>query len=154
MEFRNHGDGSHLLDALLYSMSTGQVDFNCEVLIRQDSQDYQKKFLSAMVASDLLLQNVREKPGYFQLMMNVLLNKQKVTRNFIDALSAFSLAPSRSYMLRDRLEGVINQHKKGLDIKPRDLVIIYFDNVGYKVLGRQASYDQWIVVSIVVITED
>ena len=24
----------------------------------------------------------------------------------------------------------------------------------YKVLGRQASYDQWIVVSIVVITED
>ena len=60
IEFRSHGDGRHLLDALLYSMSTGQVDFNWEVLIRQDSQDYQKKFLSAMVASDVLLQNVRD----------------------------------------------------------------------------------------------
>ena len=74
--------------------------------------------------------------------MNVLLNKQKVTRNFIDALSAFSLALSQSYRVRGRLEEVINQHKKGLNIKPRDLVVLYFDNVGYKVLGRQASYNQ------------
>ena len=66
MEFRSHGDGSHLLDALLYSMSTGQVDFNCEVLIRQDSQDYQKKFLSAMVASDVLLQNLRDGVYYYR----------------------------------------------------------------------------------------
>ena len=61
------------LCSLLYSMSTGQVDSNWEILLRQDSQDYQKKFLSAMVALDVLLQNVRMKPGYFQLVMNVLL---------------------------------------------------------------------------------
>ena len=61
MEFRSHGDGSHLLDALLYSMSTGQVDFNWEILLQQDSQDYQKIFLPAMVAFDVLLQNVTEK---------------------------------------------------------------------------------------------
>ena len=154
MEFRSKDGGTSLLDALLYSMSTGHVDFNWEKLLEKDSQDYQKKFLSVMVASDVLLQNVRVKPGYFQLVMNVLLNKQKVTQNFMAALSAFNLAPSRSYRLRDRLEVVINQHKKGLNIKPRDLVIIYFDNVEDKVLGRQASYDQWIVVSIVVITEN
>ena len=81
MEYRSHGEGSRLLDALLYSMSTGRrVDFNWETLLKKDSQDYQKKFLSAMVVSDVLLQNVREKPGYFQLMMNVLLNKQKVKK--------------------------------------------------------------------------
>ena len=48
---------------------------------------------------------------------------------------------------------MIDQYKKGLVIKPRDLVIIYFDNVGYKILGRQASYDQWIAIVIVVVTE-
>ena len=88
-----------------------------------------------MVALFAWLQNVREKPGYFQLMMNVLLNKQKAMQNFMAAISAFSLAPSRSYRLRRWLEEVINQHKKGLNIKPCDLIVLYFDNVGYKVLG-------------------
>ena len=94
-----------------------------------------KKFLSVMVAPFVLLQNVREKPGYFQLMMNVLLNKQKVIQNFMAALSAFSLAPSRSYKTKGWLEKVIDQYKNGLVIKPRDLVIIYFNNIGYKILG-------------------
>ena len=29
---------------------------------------------------------------------------------------------------------MIDQYKKGLVIKPCDLVIIYFDNVGYKII--------------------
>ena len=128
------------MDALLYSMSTGHVDFNWEKLLEKDSQDYQKKFLSAMVASGVLLQNVRVKPGYFQLVMNVLLGNQKVTQNFMAALSAFSLAPSRSYRLRERLEVVINHHKKGLNIKPRDLVIIYFDKADLEVSRTLEEY--------------
>ena len=56
MEYRSHGDGRHLLDALLYSMSTGKVDFNWEILLQQDSQECQKKFLPIMVASDMLFQ--------------------------------------------------------------------------------------------------
>ena len=60
MEFRSKDGDTSLLDALLYSMSTGHVDFNWEKLLEKDSQDYQKKFLSAMVASDVLLQNVRD----------------------------------------------------------------------------------------------
>ena len=55
MEYRSHGEGSRLLDALLYSISTGRIDFNWETLLKKDSQDYQKKSLSTMVASDVLL---------------------------------------------------------------------------------------------------
>ena len=38
--------------------------------------------------------------------------------------------------------------------KPRDLVLLFFDNIEYNILGRQTSYDQWIVVAIVVIPKD
>lgn len=82
-ELRSNSSGCRLLHALLYSMSTGHVDFNWE-------------------KSDVLLQNVQVKSGYFQLVMNVLLNKQKVTQNFMAALSAFSLAPSHFTTLSGR----------------------------------------------------
>ena len=36
----------------------------------------------------------------------------------------------------------------------RDLVLLLFDNVGFKILGRQASYDQWIMMNIIILRED
>ncbi len=47
----------------------------------------------------------------------------------------------------------MKQLKEGLDLHPRDLVLLLFDNIGFKILGRQASYDQWILVKIVVVPE-
>jgi len=32
--------------------------------------------------------------------------------------------------------------------------VLLFDNVGFKILGRQASYDQWIMMNIVILRED
>ena len=43
--------------------------------------------------------------------------------------------------------------KKGMTLKPRDLVLVIFDNIGFKVLGKYASYDQWTLIQIVVVQE-
>ena len=85
--------------------------------------------------------------------MHELMGKQKLTRNFQDFLPVFGLGPSRKYVHGHRLQKILDSRKLGLKIKPRDLVIILFDNVGFKVLGRHASYDQWVIVNIIVITE-
>ncbi len=37
---------------------------------------------------------------------------------------------------------VLNQLRNGIDVGARDLVLLFFDNVRFKVLGRQASHDQ------------
>ncbi len=36
---------------------------------------------------------------------------------------------------------------------PRELLIILFDNVGFRVIGRHAGYDQWIAMNYIVVTE-
>ena len=86
-------------------------------------------------------------------MFGELLEHRKCTRDFRDLCSSLDLAPSRKYSLKDRAEEVLKQMNKGLKLHPHDLVLIFFDNIGFKILGRQASYDQWIIVNIVVVNE-
>lgn len=153
IEHRSTIGGTRALDALLYSMATGLVEFDADKCLSPDHQDYQRQICATVAASDVLLQISRDKPGYFQLIMHELMGKQKLTRNFQDFLPAFGLGPSRSYVHGARIQQVLDSRRQGLKVKPRDLVIILFDNVGFKVLGRQASYDQWVIVNIIVITE-
>jgi hypothetical protein len=68
--------------------------------------------------------------------------------------SALNLAPSQKYTLHARAKTVLNQLLKYIDLGARDLVLLFFDNIRFKVLGRQASYDQWILINIVVIPEN
>lgn len=153
LELRCSMEGRRVLDALLYGMATGEVEFDGEKFLRRDVQDDQRQFCSTIAAADLLLQNVRDKPGYFQLLLFTLMEKQRLTRNFSDLLSAFRLAPSRAYAHSDQIQKVLDNSKHGLKIGPRDLVILLFDNVGFKVLGRQAGYDQYTIFNVVIITE-
>lgn len=154
LELRCSMEGRRVLDALLYGMATGQVEFDVEKFLQSDGQDDQRQFCSTIAAADVLLQNVRDKPGYFQLLLFTLMEKQRLTRNFADLLSAFRLAPSRAYAHMDQIQKVLDNSKIGLKIGPRDLVIVLFDNVGFKVLGRQAGYDQYTIFNIVIITEE
>ena len=42
---------------------------------------------------------------------------------------------------------------EGLKFHLYDLVLIFFHNIGCKILGQQALYDQWIIVNNVVVNE-
>ena len=92
-------------------MSTGHVEFEGDTFLEPDTQDVQKHYLAAIASADMMLRNLRGTPGHLQLMFNELLYRQKTTREFKDLLSAFNLAPSRSFTLRQRTEDVIKQLK-------------------------------------------
>ena len=143
-----------ILDCALYALSTGIIEFDATRFLNPDSSDYQKHFMAAAITSDILIRNLNNKPGYFQLMFGELLVRQQITKEFKDLCSILNLAPSRKYILKSRARDVLEQLNDGLKLNPRDFVILLFDNIGFKILGRQASYDQWIVINIVVVTED
>ena len=143
-----------ILDCALYALSTGIIEFDATRFLNPDSSDHQKHFMAATITSDILIRNLNNKPGYFQLMFGELLVRQQITKEFKDLCSILNLAPSRKYILKSRARDVLEQLNDGLKLNPRDFVILLFDNIGFKILGRQASYDQWIVINIVVVTED
>ena len=101
------------IDAALFSLGTGIVEFDRELYLQPGNQDHQRQYLAAIVASDVLLRNIRPTPGFFQLMFGELLQRQKFTRDFRDLCSCLSLAPSRKYSLKDRAGEAMKQLKEG-----------------------------------------
>lgn len=152
LEMRCHRP--QILDRALLALSTGYHEFNRNVYLDTNEQDLRKFYLAAIISSDILLRCIRKTPGYFQLMFKALLARQKITQDFENLCSTLNLAPSRGLTLKSRAEATLEHLRKGIKVHPRDLVLLFFDNVGFKVLGRQASYDQWIIINIVVVTEE
>jgi hypothetical protein len=142
------------IDAALFSLSTGKFAPEFDLILEKDHTTFQNQYLATIAASDLLLRSVSNAPCFFQLMFGELLQRQNVSRQFLDICSAFQLAPSRKFYWKDWSKEVISALEKGLTIRPRDVVLLLFDNIGFKVLGKFASYDQWTLLQIIVIKED
>ena len=153
LEMHCHPQYRRLLDRALFALSTGNPSINYFEYLTGDKQSHQKQFLAAIVSADILLRNSMKTPGPLQLMLGELLYRQTTTKDFKNLMSALNLAPSRSYTLKSMGVEVLNRLKKGINVKCRDLVLLFFDNVGFKVIGRETSYDQWIAMNIVVVTE-
>ncbi|KAL3774776.1 hypothetical protein ACHAWO_012213 [Cyclotella atomus] len=142
-----------LIDRALFAFGTGNAEFDPEIYFTRDNQDHQRFYLSAIVAADSIMRNLRNHPGYLQLMMNELLHRQKVSREFHDHMSRWGLSASRKYDLSARLTEAVNQMANEVIALPRDLPVAFFDNIGFIVPGRHAGYDQYTLVDIVVLTE-
>lgn len=141
------------IDAALYSLSTGKVDFNTEKALAKDFPDVQSLFLTAIESSDILLRHLHTRPTYFQLMFGEQLARNHVSKQFKDICSAFRLAPSRNFSLRNYSKEVIKSITEGADLRPRDFVLLLFDNIGFKMLGKNASYNAWTLVQVIIIKE-
>ena len=148
--------GPRMLDRALYAISTGYKKFDKPTFLAASEQDQRKMYLAAIISADILLRFLRGNPGspgFFQLMFGELLRRQRLTQDFSNLCSILSLAPSIKHQLKAGAEKTLEQLRQGIRVKARDLVLLFFDNIGFKVIGRQASYDQWILMNIVVVPE-
>ena len=141
------------LDIALFAMATGQPTVDKEKCLTPNNQDYQRQFLASIISSDILRRINTHAPGPFQLLFGDLLDRQCVTQDFRDFCTTCQLAPSRKYSRKEKSLKVIQHLTDGLFLKPRELLIILFDNVGFRVIGRHAGYDQWIAMNYIVVTE-
>lgn len=101
LKFRCHSP--RLIDRAMFAMGSGEIEFNPELYLSTDHQDHQRFYLAALVASDVLLRNLRKHLGYVQLMINELLHRQKVSKEFHDRLSKLCISASRKYDLKARV---------------------------------------------------
>ena len=157
LEMRCRLPQQRLLDRALLALSTGNSGFKDNLFLTPDKQDHQKQYLAAVTSTDILLRTLRGNPGmsgHFQQMFGELLNRQRLTWDFRDLCSALNLIPSCKFTLKLRAESVLTHLREGINLGVRDLVLLLFDNVGFKILGRQASYDQWIMMNIIILRED
>lgn len=99
----------------------------------------------------MLMRSNARRPNSFQLMLGEYLSRFTLSKEVQSLLSAFQLTPSKNFSLSQRSKDVLAKLKKGKTIGPLDLVFILADNIGFRVKGQMASYDQHTIVNVVVV---
>ena len=141
-----------LLDIALFAMATGKPSVDKEKCLTPNNQDYQRQFLASIISSDILRRIITKAPCSFQLLFGDLLIWQCVTQDFRDLCTACQLTPSRKWTRKDKSIKVIQHLTDGVTLDPRELLIMLYDNIGFRVKGRHAGYDQWIAMNYIVIS--
>ncbi len=74
-----------------------------------------------------------------------LIECQKVSAPFRDILCTLWLIPCRTLSDKKECEKVVQTLMAGIHIGPHDMAVLNGDNVGFTILGEEASYSQWIL---------
>ncbi len=138
----------------LFGLSTGISHFDqVKEKIWEAGSDpsHQNQFLAAAGAADMLLRSSDRKPNCFQLMLGEYLSRFPLSKEVKNLLSALQVTPSQNFSLLKRSEKVLEKLETGLKIGPHDLVFILADNIGFRVKGQMASYDQHTIVNVMVV---
>jgi len=138
----------------LYGLSTGVVHFDKvkEKIWKAGSDpSHQNQFLAAAGAADMLMRSNARRPNSFQLMLGEYLSRFTLSKEVQSLLSALQLTPSQNFSLSQRSKKVMAKLEKGKTIGPLDLVFILADNIGFRVKGQMASYDQHTIVNVMVV---
>lgn len=99
LKYRCHSP--RLIDRAKFSIGSGLTEFDPELYLSKDHQDHQRFYLAALVASDVLLRNLRKNPGHLQLMFNELQLTLDIKRDF--AKKGVSTEASREELMQETL---------------------------------------------------
>ena len=142
------------LMALLYGLATGQPTRALDKISNPEMyQDYQSQYLAIIAAADMILRCTTQYPNHFQLMLGAQLEMQKVSTKFRDMLTAFRIASSFKTSYKHICQEIVARLMKGVSVGPYDWPFCNGDNVGFKKLGDEASYEQFTAFQDIIVRQ-
>ncbi|KAL7540626.1 hypothetical protein ACHAXR_010257 [Thalassiosira sp. AJA248-18] len=139
------------LMAALHGLATGEPERNLDKILGQDQADYQSQYLAIAAARDLILRCTNRYPHNLQLMIGDQMEMQSCSSLFKELLSAFRVCYSKDYSDKAQCEAVVKQLTEGIEVGANDLCLLNGDNIGFTILGKNASYNQWILFQDIII---
>jgi hypothetical protein len=120
------------------------------------SDDFKKNtfqrsnFLALYTGVEQMMRSRTKNPGVLQSIVQRLLNVEQATTAVTSALCKLRISSSRERMRLEDIDKVKEQLIKGWSLtgKKYDLAFVMYDNLGFKVLGARAGYDQYIVIAV------
>jgi hypothetical protein len=152
----------HLCLRLLYSLATGRVldEKERSILSERKKKNHQSDFLATFAAKELLarcLENQERKnwqiPSSLQLTIGDILFSFGVQEQVIDLLCQFRISASYSTLRRANAIECAGLLSSKPMVTPWDLVVWCYDNLGFTRKGREASKDQWTVLTATIVNK-
>lgn len=153
IEFKNFADNdSSLLHRCLSSLCCGE---KLEKM-RNDHELWMKRGRGVYIASDIIRSITYQKPCLLQEAMNQL----AVIHGFPEAahkfLTSLGICGSRNYTRLKNLRDVNEKILQGWRFieKKWCVVVVVYDNIGFKVRGKRAGYDQYTGIQVITISKE
>jgi hypothetical protein len=155
-------DNNHICLHLLYALGVGRLlDFTERRMLANEANSYKRSDLLAVFAAKELIARCstnqimnHQSPSTLQLSLGDILFSFGVPVKIIDLLSRFRI--TASYNTLRPASSIENTAllKEVPQVSPWDLVVWCYDNLGFTKKVREASKDQWTVLSATIIDKN
>jgi hypothetical protein len=121
------------------------------------SNAYQRSsFLSFWTAAEMMRRGISTKPGILQDILQKHLSTYQAPQAVLDLLTRYRIAASRQRTRLKDIEAVNRKIEEGwkIDRMRYGLVFIIYDNLGFRILGARAGYDQYTMILVFFISPE
>eukprot|EP00986_Skeletonema_menzelii_P002100 scaffold575_cov121-Skeletonema_menzelii.AAC.1 len=132
------------LMAVLFGLATAKSARDKDkILGTSNHPDYQSQYLAIAMAHDIIIRSNLTHPYRGQLMLNNIMEMERISNGNRDILSAVRILPSRDFTDTNMRNNVVSKMMMGVELDQRGLLYLNFDNIGFKMTGLNAGYSPY-----------
>jgi len=143
------------LMAVLFGLATSNARREKDKILQTSNhQDSQSQYLAIAMAHDLILRSNLRFPCRGQLVLNSLLEMERLSNANRDLLTAFRILPSRTFTDSNMRNNVVSKMIDGLKLDAWGMLLLNFDNIGFQINGINAGYSSYTLFQEIHVTKD
>ena len=146
-------DPSYIVEFFIHMWTGFDKKFMLSNNYKQNSYR-QSNFLAIYTGVEQMMRLGTSYPGVLQSVIQRLLSVEQASTVITSTLCKLRISSSRERMRLEDITNVKNQLIKGWDMSGRKygLIFVMYDNLGFKIRGASAGYDQYIVIAVLFIS--
>lgn len=144
-----------LLHRCIYALATGQSLGKAEAA--KENSKWATRVKTTFALADGIRSLTNPYPGVTNKIIGAQLNARTADKTLVSFLSSFGLCQSNTTYLKELRKNLKEKVLQGLDFEQigiRDYLLWYYDNIGFRIRGGKAGYEQHTVLICIRITED
>lgn len=126
-----------------------------KLLLDCDTNCYQKaNYIALYTGVEQMLRSRTMYPGVMQSAIQRMLKVNQANKQIVQNLCKLRIGTSRERARLEDIKKISGKLLKGWNLKGRKygLIFVMYDNLGFRIRGAQAGYDQYIVIAVVFIS--
>ena len=115
-----------------------------------------KNLLATTFAATDIIQTAKSKTiGPLKKILSNQLVSSGASKALWKVLNLFGLAPSQEFQRLDDAKESVQRLREGIpDLDPHDLLLILYDNIGFRKLGSKPGYEQYTALQIIRVAKE
>ena len=138
-----------ILHRCIYALGKGEL----VVEMMNDTVRWKNLLCQTFTATDIIRNMARGSSGKLKRKVAGQLIACSASKALWKVLSKLGVAPSQEFVRLDQTKRGANNIAKGLELDPHDLIMILYDNIGFRRKGTTPGYEQFTAIQLLRVTK-